>query len=158
MVQHGLQMWSCQCISFTRLQWVNTLMPRQIAIISQMTFSNAFAWMKMYEFHLRFPWSLFLSFKLTIFQHWFRYRLGTDQAASHYLNQWWLVYWHICASLSLNELTHWQHACASVELDNHWFRYWLVGCVSPNHYPNQCWLIVDWTLWNKNFTNFKDVY
>ena len=31
--------------------------------------------------------------------------LGTDQATSHYLNQWWLGYWLIYASLVLNELT-----------------------------------------------------
>ena len=29
---------------------------------------------------------------------------GADQATSHYLNQWWLVYWRIYASLGLNEL------------------------------------------------------
>ena len=40
--------------------------------ISQTTFSSAFSWMKMHEFRLRFHWSLFLRFKLTIFQHWFR--------------------------------------------------------------------------------------
>ena len=27
-----------------------------------------------------------------------------DQATSHYLNQWWLVYWGIYVSLGLNEL------------------------------------------------------
>ena len=42
-----------------------------------------------------------------IFQHWFREWLGAVQATSHYLNQWWLVYWRIYASLGLNELTHW---------------------------------------------------
>ena len=31
-------------------------------------------------------------------------RLGADQATSHYLNQWWLIYWRIYASLGLNEL------------------------------------------------------
>ena len=30
-------------------------------------------------------------------------RLGTDQVTSHYLNQWWLVYWGTYVSLSLNE-------------------------------------------------------
>ena len=30
---------------------------------------------------------------------------GAVQATSHYLNQWWLAYWHICASLSPNELS-----------------------------------------------------
>ena len=40
--------------------------------ILQTTFSNALSWMKMYEFRLGFHWSLFLTFELTIFQHWFR--------------------------------------------------------------------------------------
>ena len=44
----------------------------QIDAISQTTFSNAFSRMKMNEFRLRFHWSLFLRFGLTIFQHWFR--------------------------------------------------------------------------------------
>ena len=40
--------------------------------ISQTTTSNAFSWMKMFEFRLNFHWSLFLRVQLTIFQHWFR--------------------------------------------------------------------------------------
>ena len=70
----------------------------------QTTFSNAFSWMKMFEFRLKFHWSLFLGVKLTIFQHWFRLWLGAVQATSQYLNQWWLIYWRIYASLGLNEL------------------------------------------------------
>ena len=42
-----------------------------MAAIFQTTFSNAFSWMKMYEFRLKFHWILFLRFELTIFQHWF---------------------------------------------------------------------------------------
>ena len=76
----------------------------KIAVIFQTTFSNAFSWMKIYEFHLSFHWSLFLRFQLMIFQHWFRQWLGAEQATSHYLNQWWLVYWRIWASLGLNDL------------------------------------------------------
>ena len=64
-----------------------------MATIFQTAFSNAFSWMKMYKFLLRFLWSLFPRVQLTIFQ-----------VPSHYLNQWWLDYWHICAILSLNEL------------------------------------------------------
>ena len=67
----------------------------KMAAISQTMFSNAFSWMKMYEFRLTFHWILFLRFQLTIFQHWFRYWLGAVQATSHYLNQRWLVYWRI---------------------------------------------------------------
>ena len=44
----------------------------KMVVISQTTFSNAFYWMKMYEFRLRFHWSLFLNVQLTIFHHWFR--------------------------------------------------------------------------------------
>ena len=68
------------------------------------TFSNTFSLMKMYKFRLRFHWSLFPRVKLTKFQHWFRQWLGAVQATSHYLNQWWLVYWRIYASHGLNEL------------------------------------------------------
>ena len=75
-----------------------------MAAISQTTFSTAFYWMKMFEFRLKFHWSLFLSFEFTIFQHWFRSWIGADQATSHYLNQGWKVYWRIYASLGLNEL------------------------------------------------------
>ena len=67
--------------------------------ISQTTFSNAFSWMKMFEFRLKFHWSLFLKVRWTIFQYWFRYWLGAVQATSHYLNQWWLVYRRIHTSL-----------------------------------------------------------
>ena len=72
--------------------------------ISQTTFWSAFSWMKMFEFRLKFHWSLFLRVQLTIFQHWFRKWLGANQATSHYLDQWWLDYRRIYASLGLNEL------------------------------------------------------
>ena len=62
------------------------------------------SWMKMLEFRLKFHWNLFIRVQLTMFKHWFRYWLGADQATSHYLNQWWLFYWRIYASLGLNEL------------------------------------------------------
>ena len=44
----------------------------KMAAIFQTTFSNAFSWMKMFKFWLRFHWSLFPRVQLTIFQHWFR--------------------------------------------------------------------------------------
>ena len=73
-------------------------------VISQTTFSGAFSWMKIFELRLKFNWSLFLRVHLTIFQHWFRLRLGAEQATCHYLNQCWLDHWRIYASLGLNEL------------------------------------------------------
>ena len=60
----------------------------------------------MYKFWLKFHWSLFLRVQLTIFQHWFRKWLGVDQATSHYLNQRWLDYRRMYASLDLNGLKY----------------------------------------------------
>ena len=54
-------------------------------------------WRCMYFEWIRFHWSLFLWVILTIIQHWFRWWLGTDQATSHYLNQWKVSQlMHIC--------------------------------------------------------------
>ena len=54
-------------------QWELTHWSRdKMAASSQTTFSNAFSWMKMHEFCLRFHWSLFLSYELTTFHHWLR--------------------------------------------------------------------------------------
>ena len=71
----------------------------KIDAILQTTFSNAISWMKIFEFRLKFHWSLFLKVQLTIFQHWFRQWLGAEQATSHYLNQWWpSSTTHICVT------------------------------------------------------------
>ena len=78
----------------------------KISAISQMLFSYAFSWMTMHEFWLKLYQSLFIRVQLTIFQHWLRWWLGTDQATSYNLNQWWLVYWCIYVSLGLNKLRH----------------------------------------------------
>ena len=72
----------------------------------QTTYSNGYFLMKMYEFRLKFHWSLSLVVELAIFQRWFRkQRLGVDKATSHYLKQWRLAYWRIYASLGLNDVT-----------------------------------------------------
>ena len=50
------------------------------------TTSNAFTWMKMIEFGLKFHWNLFTGVQLTISQHWFRWWVGAEQATRQYLN------------------------------------------------------------------------
>ena len=84
--------------------FINTLRPKQNGCQLPDDIPNAFSWMKIYKFRLRFHWSLFPRVQLTITHHWFRYWLGAGQATSHYLDQWLLVYWRIYASLGLNEL------------------------------------------------------
>ena len=44
----------------------------KMAAILQTTNSNTFCWIKMFEFQLKFHWSLFLRVQLTISQHWLR--------------------------------------------------------------------------------------
>ena len=68
----------------------------------------------------------------------FIYLLGAVQATSHYLNQWWLVYWRIYASLGLNELNI--YPCVVFQKDEafksnifYWNQYFLSTCL---------WLIV----------------
>ena len=77
----------------------------KIATISQTTFSNAFSGMKMYVWiSFKISLTFVLRFEWMIFHHLLRYWLGADQATSRYLNQWWLNYWRIYASLGPNEL------------------------------------------------------
>ena len=61
----------------------------KMAAFIQTTFCNAFPWMKIFVFWLKFQWSLFLGVQLIITELWFRKWLGAGQATSHYLNQWW---------------------------------------------------------------------
>ena len=77
--------------------------------ISQTTISNAFSWMKMLGFRLKFYWSFFPRVELKIFHHWFWWWLGANQATSHYLNRWWLDHRRKYASLGLNELKNTYH-------------------------------------------------
>ena len=136
--------------------------------ISQTTFLNAFSSMEMFEFRLKFHWSLFPRVQFTIFQPWFRWWLGAVQATSHYLNQWWIVYRRINASLGLNELTRHSLCLSSVpciqqvdlsfdmsleklmkqtqtlnalrpELNQHWFRKYPGARQTISFYRNQLW-------------------
>ena len=78
----------------------------KMAAVFQTTFFNMFSWMKIYEFRSKFHWNLFLRVQLTIFRHWYRWWLCTDQATCHYLNQWWLDYRRIYASLVIAVKCH----------------------------------------------------
>ena len=81
---------------------IYTLMPKQNRRHFADDISDAFSRMEMHEFRLRFHWTLFVRFELTIIQNWYRRWVGRDQVTSPYLNQWWSVYWRIYALLGLN--------------------------------------------------------
>ena len=60
---------------------------------------------KMFEFWLRFHWTLLLRVQLTLSHHWFRQWLGAERAASHF--NWTSdgsIQWRIYVSPSLSEL------------------------------------------------------
>ena len=96
------------------------------AAIFQTTFSDAFSWMKTFEFQTTFYRTMFLRMLFTIWQHWFREWLGDEQAKSHYLKQcWYAVHTHICVSLP--QWVSSSPRCAAymciyaTGLDHHWF-------------------------------------
>ena len=68
----------------------------QMAAIFQKTFSNVFSWKKMYEFRSRFVPKGRIDNIPALVQK-------MAWATSHCMNQWWLIYQRICASLGLNE-------------------------------------------------------
>ena len=60
-----------------RFVWYLTHLPMdKMAVISYTIFSDAFSWMKIFVFWLKFHLSLFLGVRLTIIQHWFIKWLG----------------------------------------------------------------------------------
>ena len=125
----------------------------KMAAISQTTLSNVFSWMKILEFWLKFHWSLLTKVQLTIFQHWFRYWLGADQATSHYLNQWWLDYQCIYASFSLNELTHWQ---LETQVHTQYCNYWCRGAFSTR--PSVSTVLMKFSLYWTRCTQEYHIY
>ena len=97
-----LQMAWPHMIEYKLIAWCfNTLKPIQYIHHFADGIFQRISWTKMYELRLKFHWS-FLRAQITTSQHWKWKWLGADQATSHYLNQWWLVYWRIYASLGLN--------------------------------------------------------
>ena len=62
----------CYNIGYPPHTYLNTLRPRQDGRYFADDVLNAFSSMKMFEFRLKFHWSLFRRIQLTIFQQWFR--------------------------------------------------------------------------------------
>ena len=78
--------------------------------IFQTRFSNAFSWMKIYEFWLRFHRILFLRVQLTISQHWFRRQaiIWTSDG---------LFYWRLYVPLGLDELMQQRHNFRTITME-----------------------------------------
>ena len=85
--------------------WLNlyTLRPKKAAI-SQTTLSNEFSWMKMFEFRLRFHWSLFLRVQLTNIPAFVQIMAWQRKGSNTLSEPMAIRLPHIYASLRLNEL------------------------------------------------------
>ena len=73
-----------------------------------------------------------LKIQIKTFQYWF---------GSHYLNQWWLVYWRIYALLGLTwSIAHWiASQNLIIHIDHHWCRYCTASCCLPSYHRAE-WL------------------
>ena len=75
--------------------------------IFQTTFSNGFYWMKMYEFQLKFHWSLLLKVQLTISQHWVWRRPGDKPLSEPNYCIWFKL--HSSVGIPMVQLKIYQH-------------------------------------------------
>ena len=83
--------------------------PDKMATIFQTTFSNENIWISI-KVSLKFvPKGPNNNIPALV--------LGASQVTSHYLSQWWLVYWCIYASLGLNELMQYFNIIAHTMFD-----------------------------------------
>ena len=125
---------SLHAVAITTSSTLNTLRRRKMTAIWQTTFSNTRVSVKKFVFWLKAQWNLFPRAQLTISHHLFRKWLGSDQATSHYLNQWWLpLLTHICVTrpgwVVAAYLTTLQHSNAVLTITVSYIgeieRYWL---------------------------------
>ena len=74
----------------------------KMAVIFRTIFSNAFSWMKMYEFRLNCHWRFFLRVHLTIFQQWFRPGGGTPYVMGDtYVPRFWPPFFTLAGSSTI---------------------------------------------------------
>ena len=107
--QHLNMMMSLHCIILYLIEIFTYCGWEKMAAISQTTVSNAFCWIKLYEFRFNFHWSLLIKGQLTIFQHWFRKCLGSDQVPNHYMSQrWHSLLMHTCVTCLIGLRTKFQ--------------------------------------------------
>ena len=88
---------------------VNTLRPRQNGRhFADDTFKCIFL-KENVRISIKISLKFVLRVQLIMFQHCFRLWLGADQATSHYLNQWWLLYGRIHASFGVKISAHYKN-------------------------------------------------
>ena len=116
----------------------------------QTTFSNAFSWMKITEFGLKFHWIFFPGVQLTISQHWFRQWLGAEQATSHCLSQYLpSSLTHICSTRG-----RWVNSLLTpYGIGPHWFR----SCLVAWQYRTIVWTSVDLSSGKSSYIHLRAI-
>ena len=99
----------------------------KMAAIFRTTFSNAFSWMKIYEFPLRFQWNLILRVQLILSSIVLDNGLLPNRQQAIMLTNYGLGCRRIYASLRLNELTQNPTGCRSPDrlptLPGYWHNF-----------------------------------
>ena len=140
---------------FSYWRFFNTLKPRQIDHYFQTTFSNAFSWMKMYKFRLRFHWSFFPKGpikNMPVLVQIMASRRPSDKPLSEPMMVNLLT---TISSLGLNELTHWgreTHICVS--------KLTIIGSdngLSPGRHQAITWTNARILLIGPWWTNFSEI-
>ena len=126
-----------RCIAYI-IYAITTLRPRRNCRYFADDIFKCTSWMQIYDFRLRYHWRLLLRFELTILQYWFRLRLGFDQAPSHYLTQWWLIYWSTYASLCLDVFVGSTDINKEVVRKAECFNQWIASILVDNKWA---WLL-----------------
>ena len=99
----------------------------KMAAILLMIFSNAFSGMNMFEFRIKFHWSLFVTVQITLGYHWFREWLGTERQAIIWGNGglgYWFIYMYASLCLNDNKCAYNSHSRKSMV--SHWHGVFLM--------------------------------
>ena len=81
--------------------------------ILRMAFSNAFTWMKTFEFQIKFHWNMFLGLQLTINQYWFRKWLGLIHKS---IPELMLTSCNLLYDISRRQWVYWTWKCRSIKV------------------------------------------
>ena len=85
-------------------QWVNILRSYKMAAIFQTIFSDAFSWNENIWIAIKISLKFLPKGPINIIPALGQIMAWCRLSESHCLNQWWLIYWRVYASLGLNEL------------------------------------------------------
>ena len=128
-------------ISF--LEFFRTVQIYQVNKQKCLPFSNAFCWMKTFQFQIKFHQNMIVMVQMTINQHWFRLCYSAWQVTSHYLNQYWttsLLPYRSLVQERCNSIANALELCLSWTNPSIWCQK--ATELRTSWSPNQTWFLV----------------